>query len=488
MMQSESASGGAAQQQQQGPQSTYRQVLVLAYPVVLSMLAQTVMGLVDTLFMGWVSTDAQAAIGLGNTITWAFLCFFVGTLTAVNTVVAQTFGAQKLEHCGAVGWQGLSLAALAALLMLLVTPFVPVLFQSLRSPPAVANIATDYTAIRVAFGGLACIEAALTSFMRGIGDTRTPMKVAIGMMVLNVPLNYLLIFGGLGIAPQGPKGAAIATVAATGIACVVLLALFMRKSWRDKYGTGFAGRKMLSLGQLMRLGVPIGVQWVLEMLSWTVFTVAVASFGSTSMAAHNIVLQCLHVSFMPGVALSVAATTLVGQALGARDKAAARASGYAALRIAVAYMTLMAFIFWLGGATIAGWFNRDPLVIDLAKGLFLLAAVFQMLDACGMVASGILRGAAVTRFPAIVTVICSLFVLLPTFWLFGIHLEGGVIGSWGGATLYIIVLGTVMLVAVKRERWLDANVEVAHSAVEASEGCDSHETVELSAPAGLPAK
>lgn len=434
-----------------------REVLLLAYPVVLSGLAQTVMGLVDMLFMGWVSTAAQAGLGLGNTLSWATTCFFVGTITVVNTAVAQRFGAGQARRCGEAGWSGLWLAAMAGLFTLVVSvPLTPRLAGMLGAPVDVADIARRYATIRIAGMALSFFEVALQSFMRGIGDTRTPMKVAFGMMLLNVPLNYWLIFGGLGVPPLGPEGAAYATALATAAGVCALFVVYLRRSWRERFGTGWPGRlDRAELAELLRVGLPIGAHWLLEMLTWTIFTMAVARFGTVPMAAHNVVLQIMHVSFMPGLGISIAATTLVGQALGAERPALARRSAWIALRLGSGYMASMGLFFYFGGRAVAGWFSGDAAVVQTAERLFVLAACFQFFDGAAMVAAGVLRGAALTRLPLVAMLCCAVGLLLPGFWLFGIHLDGGVLGAWGGATGYVVVLGVIMLWVVRQGSWLE---------------------------------
>jgi len=436
------------------PSGSYGEVAHLAYPVVLSMLAQTVMGVVDTLFMGWVSTEAQAGLGLGSTLSWVVICFFFGSITAVNTLVAQHYGAGERSQCGRVAWQGLALAALSTLVVWTVgVPLALRLPAIFSTDPAVAEIAGSYATIRIMGGVLGFVEVALASFMRGVGDTRTPMKVALLMMVLNVPLNYWLVFGGLGVPALGPEGAAYATILAQGVGVAILIAVFLHPHFRHDYQTGWPQGGVGSLRTLLGVGLPIGAHWVLEMVGWTIFTLVVARFGAAPMAAHSIVLQVIHLSFMPGVGLSVAATTLVGQAMGARQPEVARRSGYASLVLAVVFMGSMAPVFWLGGGVIAGLFTRDVVVQQLASRLFVSAAIFQVFDAAGMVSGGVLRGAALTRFPMLVSLASVLLVLLPGLWLFGVVLDGGVVGAWWAATLYMVAMGIVLFARVQWSPW-----------------------------------
>jgi multidrug resistance protein, MATE family len=440
---------------------TYRQVIHLAYPVVFSTLATTVMGVTDTLLMGWVSTAAQGGVGLGAILSWTVSSFFIGTLTVITTFTAQHVGAKQPGRCGAVVWQGLLLSAAFSLVVELGARQVPHLVALFGAEPAVADIAARYAVIRVVAMPLSLVEASITSFMRGVGDTRTPMKVSFGMVVLNVPLNLWLVFGGLGVAPLGPMGSAFATVIAIGAGVVVLLLLFLRRSMRLTYrtwGPGVVVAPARQVADLLRVGLPIGVGWVLEMGTWLIFSAFVSSLGAQPLAAHNIVMQVLHVSFMPGVAISVAATTLVGQHIGAVDPEAAERSGYAALKVAMIYMGCMGLTFLLFGGLIASAFSRDPEVLHIARRLFLFAAAFQLFDAMGMVSGGILRGAGDTRFPMAATVVCSWLLFVPLVWLVGFRLRGGVLGSWTGATVYIIVLGIVMLWRVRSGTWKSYSV------------------------------
>jgi MATE family, multidrug efflux pump len=439
-----------------GHHGSYREVILLAYPVVFTTLAATLMSVVDTLFMGWVSTTAQGAVGLGGIMVWTFASFFIGTLTVINTFVAQYFGEGRERECGVIAWQGFLLAAIFSVLVVGLSPLMPLLVGVFGAPADVAQIAVAYAMIRLLGLPLDLVETNLSAFLRGIGDTKTPMYVSLATVVLNVPLNYWLVFGGLGVAAMGARGAAIATVAARGLGMLLLALLVVRPAMRRRYGTGFPGWGQIvtrRIGALLKVGLPIGVGWLLEMATWLVFTGVVSGMGRVQLAAHNIVIQVLHLSFMPGVAISVAATTLVGQRLGAQDHPGARRSARASLVVCVGFMTCMGLIFLTQGGLIATAFNRDPAVVTTARHLFALAAAFQLFDALNMVSGGVLRGAGDTRYPMFVAVGFAWLVFMPLVWLLGIHLDYGVEGTWIGATTYITGLGIVLFLRVRAGKW-----------------------------------
>ncbi|MFH1132405.1 MAG: MATE family efflux transporter [Pseudomonadota bacterium] len=451
---------------------TYREVVVLAYPVVFSMVAQTVMGLVDTLFMGWVSTAAQGAVGLGSIVVWSYSSFFLGTLTVINTFVAQYFGVAKsvvesgdprgnelFHRCGESAWHGLLVAASFSCVLLAGVPLLGRVVSVFGPPKEVEKIAISYARIRIFGSSFRCFEMTITNFMRGIGDTQTPMRVALVAVLLNIPLNYWLIFGGLGVPPLGPDGAAWATVIATGIGVVALFLLFLRRKMREQYGTGWPARfELQQVRELLKVGLPIGTTWVLEMAIWALFTGLISRFGEESLAAHNIVLQVLHLSFMPGLAIGIAATTLVGQALGAQDPTVAHRRAYASIRIGIVFMALMGLVYLLLGKQIAGVFSSDSGVIQIAKSLFLWAAAFQVFDAMAMTSSGVLRGAGDTRWPMYASVLSAWLVFAPLIWLFGFKLQGGVFGAWGAAATYLGGLGVVLFMRVRRGKWQSMSV------------------------------
>jgi Na+-driven multidrug efflux pump len=165
------------------------------------------------------------------------------------------------------------------------------------------------------------------------------------------------------------------------------------------------------------------------------------------------VRQMVHLSFLPGVALGVAATTLVGQYLGAKDTASAERAANTAIKIGLLIMCSMGALFILFRFQIAMLFNRDPAVVDLASKLFIFAAVFQTLDALGTVSSGAVRGAGDTRWPMVVSLLLAWFFFVPSIFILGNVLGYGIWGAWTGATIYICSLGLMLFGRFKSGKW-----------------------------------
>jgi len=433
----------------------FREVWQLAYPVVITMASMSLMGVVDTLFMGFVGTPQQGAVGLGAVLSWTLMSFFNGTITATNTFVAQLFGARKHRECGPVVWQAFYFALVSLVVVFLVIiPNIRPLVQAIGSTDDITGYACGYMNIRLVGSVFVFCNFCVVGFLRGIGNTKTPMKVTLFVNVLNVGFTYLLVFGKLGLPALGVPGAALGTVISQGIASGIYVYLLFRKGTDDQYATRRFYPPMRDLLlRWLKVGVPIGLWWILEMGGFTVFTMFVATLGETQLAGHQIVRQLMHLSFLPGVALSVAALTLVGQYLGAGDLASAERSARTSIKIAVLIMGSLSLLFVLLRYPIAYLFNRDPAVQEVASNLFFFVVAFQVFDALGTVASGAIRGAGDTRWPMVVSLLLAWFFFVPSIFILGKVAGWGVYGAWAGATVYICILGLVMYGRFRGGKW-----------------------------------
>jgi MATE family multidrug resistance protein len=318
----------------------------------------------------------------------------------------------------------------------------------------VAALAADYTQIRLwgavfFFGGFAVV-----GFFRGLGDMMLPMWVTFGQVALNIVLDAAFVFG-FGPFPRlGLEGVAWATVLSTIAGTAVYLVAFLRRRNREEHGVleGLRPRLREALG-FLRVGLPIGVSWVLEMIVWTIFTIYAAGLGQAPLAAHNIVMQIVHVSFMPGLALSIAAGTLVGRELGAERPANAARYGWAALGVCLAYMSAMGLLFFALRGPLIGAFAASGAIAEIGRRIILWAAIFQVFDAVGITCGGVLRGAGDTRYPMFVSVVGAWLVFLPAIFLLGTTLGLGIDGAWLGATLFLALIGALLFERFRRGRW-----------------------------------
>lgn len=452
-----------------------REVWAQAWPTVVSMTSYTVMGFVDALMVARLGPDEFAAQGNGG--IWSFLpvSLVFGVLTVVNTFVAQNVGAGRGRETARYGWAGIWLAVLSwAFLLLPWALFLPTLFTLAGHDPDLVRMEAGYAGILLAGGVVLLTGKAMSHWFFGYQRPRVITIAALTANVVNVLANYILVFGedgipawGIpgvpGVPAMGLAGAAIGTIIGTLVEVAIPLSIFLGREIAGQTGSRQAWRLDLgAIRDLLRLGWPAAMQFGNEMACWTIFTtVLIGSFGTEHMSAGWAVVRYMHLSFMPAVGFSVATTSLVGKWIGAGrpDLAAGRAR--VALFLAVGYMTICAVFFLVFRDSLVSVFVdevADPVlagrIISIGAGMLVWAALFQTMDAVGIVYTGALRGAGDTVWPGVATAVLSWTLLVGLGWVLvtwapGLSSEG----PWIAATSYIVVFGVVMAVRFERGGW-----------------------------------
>ena len=415
-----------------------RAVARLAWPLAVGMLSFTLMGVVDTLLMGHVSTAAQAGVGLATSLTYLCVAFFRGLSSGAQSLVSAADGAgdgerlRRAAGAGALIGAGSGFVA-AGLLLLLADPLL-----SLAGVQAeVALEAQAYLAVRV--WGLPCslLAFGLLSALQGIGETRTRMWVSLAGNLLNGGLDLVLIFGLGPIPAMGAAGAATATVAST----VLMASLY---AWRFVVCFGWPrlpGREVLRAA--WAIGLPAASQAQMNVFAFVLMNLVLGRLGAVQLAASQVVIQVTSVSFLPGFGVGEAGAVLVGRFLGAREPELAREALRSARGLALWLMGGCGLVFAFGGRWIALAFSRDPEVVELVGELLLFAAAFQLFDAVAMVHLSALRSAGDTRFTLWVTLAARWGILLPATLGFGLALGWGAWGAWLGLNLEVVFLAWV---------------------------------------------
>ncbi|HEY5869135.1 MAG TPA: MATE family efflux transporter [Candidatus Tectomicrobia bacterium] len=432
----------------------YREVLNLALPVVVSMLAQTLTAAIEAALLGRFGTVEQGAAGLGGALLWPILLACNCSGMGVQICVAQSIGAQRRLDCGAITWQGVYLTGFAWLPMLSIGLYTLPLVQLIAPSPELIEPTALYLRIMLLGGLPALLNMTMVGFFRGLGDTRTPLVVVLVVEVLNVLLGMCLIFGVAGCPRLGIAGAALATVISRTVGTAVYLWLFIRRGRRE----GFLAQPRHpfvphTCWHLIRVSWPIGVQGALEMSAWTLFTACIARLGVVEAAAHAIAMRVTSLSYMAGYGFCVAATTLVGQYLGAQDRAAARRSMVSCLVLVIALMGSLGLGFFCGRYPLVGVFTHDPAVMTLGARVLLCVALLQVFDGINLIAMGVLRGAGHTRWPMLVGLLLNWGLFVPSAALAIFVWPGGIVAGWTAALGTIVVLGLTMLLRVLRGAW-----------------------------------
>jgi len=425
------------------------------------MVSQTIMWTVDAAMVGHVGKVELAAVGLGGMLVWTTYSAFVGLTSSVNTFVAQAWGAGTTKRCGVYLWQGIYVALGAGTILLVIREFAPGIVALLGPDEPVRGPCAAYVSIRMLSAPALLVHYSCAHFFRGIGDTLTPLKILAFAHALNTAGDYALIFGPGPFPALGVEGAAWATSLANAVAAVIFIIVIFTPTIRKRYDIARQWRiRRTEITQLLRVGGPIAVHYFLDMGSFLIFTAYIGRMGTEALAASQIAIQVLALSFMPSQGFAIAATTLMGKYIGAGDPMAAKRSAFNALRLGLIYAGFIALLCLTIPGAMVRIFSTDQMVIDLGIRLLLFAAIFQAFDAVQFIASGGLRGAGDTRVPMFIVVGGAWFVFVPTAYLFGTVLNGGVVGAWAGATCYVAVIGILMFIRLKTERWREIRLQV----------------------------
>ncbi len=436
--------------------SVARGLVVLALPIIASMVSRTVMSFVDFIMVSQLGTEAQAAIMPAAVVLFTLICFGLGTLTVVGAMVSQSLGRGELHECSAWAWQGVYLALIGGLLVLPAWFVAEPFFAFVGHEPRVQAMEVVYVQIGLLGVGPAMAGMALASFFNGIHRPWVGFWAAVISNIFNVIANYALIFGNLGFEPMGMAGAAWATSAAALLQMLILIAWMLRarchamfhsrETWR------FSWRRCR---RILRFGTPAGAQFVVELLAWTVFTLwLIGRFGTEQLAAHNIAFRFLELSFMPAVGLGTALTAAVGRSIGQGDYALARSQVRWALAMAMGYMGLIALCYIFFGTQMAAMLSDDEQVIYWAARILLLCAVFQIFDAMGITYIHALRGAGDNFVPAAIMIALAIVVCIGGGFALAIYVpEWGSLGPWVAATAYVILVGLCTLARFRHGAW-----------------------------------
>ncbi len=431
-----------------------REVTALAYPVVLTQLSATLMGVVDSAMVGRLGPTYLAAAGFGSIWLWTIFSFFYGTASGVQTFVSQRDGAGQPEQTGRWIWQGFfSVVPMAALTAILLAPWVVPALALLGPSTELQTQSAAYIGARLPGEVGMAAWMVFTSFYRGIGDTRTPLWIGLFVNALNAVLDYGLIFGHLGLPEWGIEGAATATAISQWVGAIAMLVMLRRRRLRDPYRTDLVAPQLDAMRRFLRIGIPIGGQWCVGMTSFAMFTTLVARMGDESMAASQAFVMLLSLSFMQAIGISVAASTLVGRYVGARRPDAARRSFNNSILLGVLLGVLIAVLFVAIPGPLLRIFTDDPDVVRLGRPLLLIGALFQLVDAIAIITQGALRGAGDTRWPFVIETTFGWLVFVPLAYMLGVSFELGLWGAWLGGLIALTLSASVLALRFRSGAW-----------------------------------
>jgi MATE family multidrug resistance protein len=430
-----------------------RAMVALAVPVVLSELGWMAQGVVDTIMVGRLGPAAIGAVALGNAVCYTPSLFGVGLMLGLDTLVAQAYGREDHDECHRWLAQGVYLALIAAVPLMVLIWLASFGFTRFGIDSAVAAPAGGYLRLLLLGTLPLMIYGAARRYLQGVGQVRVITVTYLVANLVNWFGNWVLIYGKLGFPALGVNGSALSTVAARITMAIALLGF----AWRYERRRGhplfrhWAGPQAARLKRLLKLGAPAAGQILLEVGAWNLATFSAGYLTPVALATHQIVLNYASVTYMVPLGISAAAAVSVGHALGAADAAKARRAGWLALGLGSSFMLLAAVTFVVWPRPLIELYTSDARVLAVGPALLGIVAAFEVFDGIQTVSTGALRGLGETRAPMLANLVGYWVLGLPLGFFLCFEMRWGIYGLWIGLTVALIAIALAVLVRWQRD-------------------------------------
>lgn len=439
----------------------YREVLTVGLPLVASMASTTVMQFTDRLFLSRYSVETIAAALPAGYTQMLFLLTFMGVTGYATVLIAQNIGAGKADRAGRFLWQAIWASLFFGFIMGCLSFVAKPIFALAGHDPVLRHLEEVYFSILCMGSFLALCGNSLSTFFSGQGYTRPVMLANMLAALVNIPLNYMFIYGKFGFPEMGIAGAALATACGWGVSLLMLArAAFTKKN--ELYYRVLSSWKIhwASMKMLLRYGLPSGINFFMELFAVTWFVFVIGTLGELSLAATNIAFSINSVAFLPVVGFNVAVSSMVGQAIGAGNAERAAFATQNTLHIAMCWMIALAILFVGTPGVLVDLFRPDALsateylpIRELTCLLLGFVALYCLFDSITIVYCGALKGAGDTFFVMYNMTFNCLFVLLLPAYVLKILGYWNLYSLWSLFTFYIICLAICSYWRFRQGKW-----------------------------------
>ncbi len=419
----------------------YKRNLLLAFPVVLSQVGQITVHLVDNMMVGHVGTTELAAAAFANNVFMIGMYFGMGITYGLTPLIGKAFSNGKLQEVAALLKNGMFTHFAAAIVLTVVMFGTYFSLPLLGQPVEVLNLAEPYFLLLCMSYLPFMLFFSLKQFFEGIGNTKIAMQITLSANVVNVIINYLLIFGKFGFPEMGLVGAGIGTLVSR-LFMALLFVLYIFKLPKFKKYFVDARKQIFSvekIATILKIGIPIGFQIIVELFAFGIGAIMMGWLGEIQLAAHQVAIGLASFTYMISLGVSQANTIRVSHQMGVKDYKSLRMAASASTQLVLAFMLIMGVIFVVARNYLPLMFTLDPSVVDIAAGLLIIAAIFQVFDGLQVVMLSTLRGIADVKFPMFIAFFAYLLVGIPTSYILTFVFNLGPQGIWFG---YLIGLGT----------------------------------------------
>jgi MATE family multidrug resistance protein len=424
----------------------------LAYPVMLSQLGHVTMGVADNIMVGNLGAANLAGAGLANVAFNFLLLFGIGVSYAITPLVSTADGERDDTKIASILKHGLLINICNSLILVAIVSVGMNVLYHINQPPEVVVLSIPYLSI-ITFSLIPILVfQTFRQFTEGLSLTRIAMIIVISANVVNVGLNYLLIYGHGGFPALGLDGAGYATLTSRVLMAVVFAGYVYLAPRFKKFRNGFSigNYSKALLNKMLHIGIPAGMQFIFEVAAFDFSLVMMGWLGTRALAAHQIAINLATISYMTTSGLAAAATIRVSHFLGKKDFSNLRQSAYALLGVALLIMTAWAIFFIVGRNFLPLLYVHDAEVIAIAGPLLVIAGFFQLSDGAQVVCIGALRGLQDVKIPSLLIFISYWIIGLPLGYCLAFVFGWGAIGIWLGLLLGLTLTATAMFLRFKK--------------------------------------
>ncbi len=432
----------------------------IAWPLIVSTSSLSLLTFCDRMFLGWYSPDAFRAASPAGILCYTMLCGFIALAAYSGTFVAQFFGSKQYEKCPISTVQGVWISLISWPLLLTLIPVGLFFLKISGHGEAVYEHEKVYFSILMLGSVSQMLVAAISGFFSGIGKTSVVMWSNILGNIVNIFLNYCLVFGKFGFPELGTAGAALSSVIASWIPPGIMFALFMSKKYNNHFQTHKAWHwNKEQLQRILRYGGPSGIQLFLNLAAFSLFTLLLGRQGEAAHIASNMALSINLFAIMPMVGLGIATGILVGQYMGAKKPRIAERTGWTALKVGLIYTSIIVSTFiifpdqYVRLLGQSDGVSASPEVYELCRWILVILAGWGLMDATNFIMSGALKGAGDTHFvlyyhTSVAWGVLAIGELILILWL-----KVGPITAWLWCLFYLVIIASGLFLRFKSGKW-----------------------------------
>ncbi len=410
----------------------YKRNLKVAGPIVLAQLGAAIVQLVDSLMVAQLGTVELAAVSFASSVFMLGFVAATGILLGGTPIIGQLFAQQRDLEITKVFQNLLLLSVVVAVVIMAVMSGVAYCLPFMGQDPAVVELATPYFIVMIVSLFPFLVFGACRTFLEGLGNTSAAMITIIVSNVINIVLNYFLIYGKCGFPQMGVLGAALATLISRVVLPFMIFAfLRYKKEWWvyiEQFRKHYFSFNVLR--EIFSVGFPIATQIVLESICFSLSAIMVGWLGAVSLAANQIAMNMSNMVFMIVLGISSATTIRVSHQYGAGDYPAMRMAANASIHLCLLVNGVLGLAMIVFRAEIVDWFTQDPAVVELAKQLIIVTGIFQLSDGMQAVGVGILRGLKDVRICMYVAFMAYIVLNLPLGYVLAFVFDLGAVGVW----------------------------------------------------------